>query len=128
MAEQLRLLPGYLTAHLQLTLAALLLAVAIAVPLGIAVARRRRLETPLLGLAGVVQTIPGLALLAIMVPALAALGHLTQRTLGLELRSIGFLPALIALTLYALLPILRNTVVGIGGVDPALVEAARGVA
>ena len=127
MAEQLRLLPGYLTAHLQLTLSALLLAVAIAVPLGIAVARRRRLEAPLLGLAGVVQTIPGLALLAIMVPALAMLGQLTQRTLGLELRSIGFLPALIALTLYALLPILRNTVVGIGGVDPALVEAARGV-
>jgi osmoprotectant transport system permease protein len=127
MAEQLRLLPGFLTAHLQLTLAALLLAVAIAVPLGIAVARRRRLETPLLGAAGVVQTIPGLALLAIMVPALAMLGQLTQRALGFELRSIGFLPALIALTLYALLPILRNTVVGIGGVDPALVEAARGV-
>jgi osmoprotectant transport system permease protein len=127
MAEQLRLLPEYLTAHLQLTLAALLLAVAIAVPLGIAVARRRGLETPLLGLAGVVQTIPGLALLAIMVPALALLGQLTQRALGLELRSIGFLPALIALTLYALLPILRNTLVGIGGVDPALVEAARGV-
>jgi len=127
MAEQLRLLPGFLTAHLQLTLAALLLAVAIAVPLGIAVARRRGLEAPLLGLAAVVQTIPGLALLAIMVPALALLGQLTQRTLGLELRSIGFLPALIALTLYALLPILRNTVVGIAGVDPALVEAARGV-
>ena len=127
MAEQLRLLPGYLTAHLQLTLLALLLAVAIAVPLGIAVARRRGLETPLLGLASVVQTIPGLALLAIMVPALAMLGQYTQRALGLELRSIGFLPALIALTLYALLPILRGTVVGIGGVDPALVEAARGV-
>lgn len=127
MTEQLRLLPGYLTAHLQLTLLALLLAVAIAVPLGIAVARRRRLETPLLGLAGVVQTIPGLALLAIMVPALAMLGHFTQRALGFELRSIGFLPALIALTLYALLPILRNTLVGIGGVDPALIEAARGV-
>ncbi len=127
MAEQLRLLPGYLTAHLQLTLLALLLAVAISVPLGIAIARRRRLETPLLGLVGVIQTIPGLALLAIMVPALAMLGNLTQRTLGLELRSIGFLPALIALTLYALLPILRGTVVGIAGVDPALVEAARGV-
>jgi osmoprotectant transport system permease protein len=55
------------------------------------------------------------------------LGQFTQRALGLELRSIGFLPALIALTLYALLPILRGAVVGIGGVDPALVEAARGV-
>ena len=127
MAEQLRLLPGYFTAHLQLTLAALLLAVAIAVPLGIAVARRRALEAPLLGLTSLIQTIPGLALLAIMVPALAALGALTQRTFGFELRSIGFLPALIALTLYALLPILRNTLVGIAGVDPALIEAARGV-
>jgi ABC-type proline/glycine betaine transport system permease subunit len=55
MATQLRLLPGYFTAHLQLTLAALLLAVAIAVPLGIGVARRRRLETPLLGLTSVIQ-------------------------------------------------------------------------
>jgi osmoprotectant transport system permease protein len=127
MTEALRLLPGFFTAHLQLTLAALLLAVMIAVPLGIAVARRSRLETPLLGLTSVIQTIPGLALLAIMVPALAALGALTQRAFGFELSSIGFLPALIALTLYALLPILRGTLVGISGVDPAVVEAARGV-
>jgi osmoprotectant transport system permease protein len=127
MSEALRLLPGYFTAHLQLTLAALLLAVAIAVPLGIAVARRSRLETPLLGITSVIQTIPGLALLAIMVPALAALGIVTQRVFGFELHSIGFLPALIALTLYALLPILRGTLVGIAGVEPALVEAARGV-
>jgi osmoprotectant transport system permease protein len=127
MAEQLRLLPEYLTAHLQLALAALLLAVAIAVPLGIAVSRRPRLEGWLLGAASVVQTIPGLALLAIMVPALALLGSFLSRWLGVELRSIGFLPALVALTLYALLPILRNTVTGISGVDPALVEAARGV-
>lgn len=127
MAEQLRLLPGYFTAHLQLTLTALVLAVLIAVPLGIAVARRRTLETPLLGLTSLIQTIPGLALLAIMVPALAVLGAFTQRRFGFELRSIGFLPAAIALTLYALLPILRNTLVGIAGVDPALVEAARGV-
>ncbi|MEW6273016.1 MAG: ABC transporter permease/substrate-binding protein, partial [Thermodesulfobacteriota bacterium] len=67
--------------------------------------------------AAVIQTIPGLALLAVMVPLLAAL----------HLRSIGFLPALIGLTLYGLLPILRNTVTGIAGVDPALKEAARGV-
>jgi osmoprotectant transport system permease protein len=127
MAEALRLLPGFFTAHLQLTLAALLLAVAVAVPLGVAVARRSRLETPLLGITSVIQTIPGLALLAIMVPALAALGGLTQRAFGFELHSIGFLPALIALALYALLPILRGTLVGISGVDPALVEAARGV-
>lgn len=117
MSEQLALLPGYLTAHLQLTLAALALAIAISLPLGIVAARVRRLEQPLLGIAAVIQTIPSLALLAVMVPVLAAL----------DLRSIGFLPALIGLTLYGLLPILRNTVTGIAGVDPALREAARGV-
>ena len=63
------------------------------------------------------QTIPGLALLAIMVPALAALGA----------RSIGYLPALLGLFLYSLLPILRNTVAGLSGIDPAVLEAARGV-
>lgn len=117
MSEQLALLPGYLTAHLQLTLAALGLAIAISLPLGILATRMRRLEQPLLAVAAVIQTIPSLALLAVMVPVLAAL----------DLRSIGFLPALIGLTLYGLLPILRNTVTGILGVDPSLVEAARGV-
>jgi osmoprotectant transport system substrate-binding protein/osmoprotectant transport system permease protein len=125
--EQLALLPGYLTAHLELTLVALLLGTALSVPLGIAVTRRRRLEAPVLGAASVVQTIPSLALLAVMVPALAALGALTARTFGFEIRSIGYLPAVVALTLYGLLPILRNTVAGIEGVDPALREAADGV-
>lgn len=117
MSEQLALLPEYLTGHLQLTLAALVLAIAISLPLGILAVRVRRLEQPLLGIAAVIQTIPSLALLAVTVPLLAAL----------NLRSIGFLPALIGLTLYGLLPILRNTVTGIAGVDPALKEAARGV-
>lgn len=117
MTGQLALLPSYLTGHLQLALAALGLAIAISVPLGIAAARSPRLERPLLGAAALIQTVPGLALLAVMVPVLAALG----------LRSIGFLPALVGLTLYGLLPILRNTVTGITGVDAALVEAARGV-
>jgi len=115
--DQLALLPVYLTGHLQLTLAALALAVAVSLPLGIVASRVRALAQPILAVAAVIQTIPGLALLAVMVPLLAAL-HLT---------SIGFVPALIGLTLYGLLPILRNTVTGIAGVDPALVEAARGV-
>ena len=117
MSEQLALLPGYLTAHLQLTLLALLMSAAISLPLGVAVTRVRWLEGPALGLAGVIQTIPSLALLAMMVPLLAAL----------ELRSIGFLPAIVGLTLYGVLPILRNTVTGIAGVEPALIEAARAV-
>ena len=114
---QLALLPGYLTAHLQLALPALLLGVLLSVPLGILVSRRRWLEQPVLGLVGVVQTVPGLALLAVMVPLLALAG----------LPSIGFLPAFIGLLLYSLLPILRNTVTGLATVDRACIEAARGV-
>jgi len=117
MSAQLALLPEYLTAHVQLTLLALLCSAALSMPLGIAVTRVRWLEQPVLGLAGVIQTIPSLALLAVMVPLLASM----------RLQSIGFLPAFIGLTLYGVLPILRNTVTGIAGVDPALQEAARGV-
>jgi osmoprotectant transport system permease protein len=126
-SEQLALLPEYLTAHLQLALVALALAALASIPLGVAVTRRRGLEGPVLGLASVIQTIPSLALLAVMVPALAALGALSASWLGFELRSIGYLPAIVALTLYGLLPILRNTVSGIEGVDPALREAAAGL-
>jgi len=126
MAEQLALLPGYLTSHLQLSLAALLLGVSLSVPLGVWVSRNARLESGVLGAASVLQTIPSLALLALMVPVLAGVAA-GVAGLGVELRSIGFLPAVVALTLYSVLPILRNTVTGIGGVDPALVEAARGV-
>jgi osmoprotectant transport system permease protein len=115
--EQLALLPGYLTAHLQLTLFALLAGVAVSIPAGIAITRSRRLERPVLGVASVIQTVPSLALLAVMVPALSSLG----------LRSIGFLPAFIGLTLYSVLPVLRNTVTGLAGLDQALKEAARGV-
>lgn len=117
MNELLALLPSYLTAHLQLTLLALLLSTGISVPLGIAATRLTWLEQPSLALAGIIQTVPSLALLAAMVPVLAAL----------DLQSIGFLPAIVGLTLYGVLPVLRNTVTGIAGVDPALREAARGV-
>lgn len=117
MSEQLAFLPGRLTAHLGLTLVALVLGVAVSVPLGILVTRVRRLETPILGTASVIQTIPSLALLAFMVPALAALGA----------RSIGYVPALIGLFLYSLLPVLRNTVAGLSAIDPAVIEAADGV-
>lgn len=126
MIEQLALLPGYLTAHLQLSLFALALGTAVSIPAGIAIHRRPRLEPALLGAASVIQTVPGLALLAVMVPLFAGLGAVLAGS-GIEVRGIGFLPALVALTLYALLPILRNTVTGLAGVDPAVREAARGV-
>ena len=116
MREQLALLPAYLNAHVQLALFALLAGTAVSIPAGIAITRSRRLERPVLAVASVIQTVPSLALLAVMVPALA-----------LGLSSIGFLPAFIGLTLYSVLPVLRNTVTGLAGLDPALKEAARGV-
>jgi osmoprotectant transport system permease protein len=112
LARELAELPELLSAHTSITALAAGLAVAISVPLGVTVARRPSLRAAVLGAAGVVQTIPGLALLALMVPLLGAF---------------GFWPALVALVLYAMLPILRNTVTGIVGVDPAVLEAADGM-
>ena len=117
MSEQLAHLPEYLSAHVRLTLAALAAGTLLAVPAGILVRRVRALETPVLALASVIQTVPALALLAVMVPLLSGLG----------LPGIGTLPAFLALVLYSLLPILRNTVTGLHGLDPAVLEAARGL-
>jgi osmoprotectant transport system permease protein len=109
-------------AHLSLATWALVLGAAISLPLGVLASRRPWLERAVLGAAGVVQTIPGLALLAAMVPALAALA-----AMGAPLPSIGPVPAVLGLTLYSLLPMLRNTVVGLREVDPAVREAALAV-
>ena len=117
MKAQLALLPEYLSAHVRLTLAALFAGILLAVPLGVLVHRVRRLHAPILGVAGVIQTVPAIALLAVMVPLLSALG----------LPGIGTLPAFLALVLYSLLPILRNTVTGLEGIDPAVSEAAQAV-
>jgi osmoprotectant transport system permease protein len=114
---QLALLPEYLSAHVRLTLAALAAGILLAVPAGVLASRVRPLEAPVLALASVIQTIPALALLAVMVPLLSGLG----------LPGIGALPAFLALVLYSLLPIARNTVTGLHGVDPAALEAARGL-
>jgi osmoprotectant transport system permease protein len=119
MSELLAPLPGLAAHHLLLAAAALGLALAIALPLGFFAARRPRLVGAALGVAGVIQTIPGLALLALFYPLLLAIGH--------GVPALGFLPAWLALALYALLPILRNVVAGLRGLDPAVVEAADGL-
>ena len=100
--------------HVWLVGATMLLAVAIGVPLGILVARRPWLSKPILGTANVAETIPSLALLGFLLPV-PWLGERADRI------------AIAALTLYALLPIIRNTAAGITGVDPAVREAARGM-
>ncbi|WP_223649685.1 ABC transporter permease/substrate-binding protein [Hymenobacter psoromatis] len=97
--------------HVALTAAALGLGVAVSLPLGIWLTRHRRWQTPVLGVAGVLQTVPSIALLGFLIPWLG----------------IGAAPAILALLLYSLLPIIRNTVAGIEGVPPTVVEAARGL-
>jgi len=100
--------------HVWLVGATMVLAIAIGVPLGIVVAQRPWLSKPILGSANVAETIPSLALLGFLLP-LPWLGDRADRL------------AIAALTLYALLPIIRNTAAGIAGVDPAIREAARGM-
>jgi osmoprotectant transport system permease protein len=117
-----RILP-LVASHILIASAALALGLLLALPLGVFAARHRRVEQGVLGFASLVQTIPSLALLALFYPLLLAIRTLT----GAPISPLGFLPALLALTLYALLPILRNTVVGLRGLDPDMLEAADGV-
>lgn len=113
LADRFAELPGYLGGHLLLSISALLVGLAISLPLGIWVSRGTKRAELALGVAGVIQTIPSLALLALMVPLLGGM--------------IGFVPAFIALTLYSILPALSGTITGMRGVDPGLIEAARGL-
>ncbi|MEJ0026803.1 MAG: ABC transporter permease/substrate-binding protein [Rhizomicrobium sp.] len=127
MAEAWSYLPGYLSAHVLLSMSALLLGLAISLPLAVLAARSRWLGGVLLGFAGIVQTIPSLALLALFYPLLLALSHFTSETFGFGFRALGFLPALLALTLYSMLPVLRNTVTALATMDAGVKMAARGV-
>jgi osmoprotectant transport system permease protein len=105
---------GLVGEHLLLVLVSTAIAVAIGVPLGILLTRRPAWRGPVLGLANIFQTIPSLALFGFLIP-LPFLGGIGART------------AIVALVVYALLPIVRNTYVGISGIDPAVREAARGM-
>ena len=78
-------------------------------------------------MASLVQTIPGPGAAGAVLSAAAGLSALTNRLFGVGLPALGFLPSLLALTLYSMLPILRNGVAGLTGVDPAVIEAADGV-
>lgn len=97
--------------HIQLVFVSMLIAIIIGVSLGIIITRVKQLEAPILGLAGILQTIPSLALLGFMIP----------------LFGIGIKTAVAALFLYSLLPIIRNTFTGIKDVDKSTLEAARGM-
>ena len=111
--QNLRDLPSLLSWHVLLSMCAIGAASAVALATALLADHRPRLKHFSLAAAGVLQTIPGLALLALMVPLLGG--------------SIGFAPAFVALTVYGLLPLMQNTVAGLTGTDPSLVEAARGL-
>ena len=126
LSDALAHLPDYLGAHVLLSVSALALGTAVSLPLAIACLRSKRLAGVILGLAAVIQTIPSLALLALFYPLLLFVSLLTKSLTGAQFSALGFLPALLALSLYSMLPILRNTVTGIQGVDPSVREAAAG--
>jgi osmoprotectant transport system permease protein len=127
LAAAFALLPEYLGWHVLLSFSALVLGVAISLPLAVAASRSPRLRWPVLAGASLIQTIPSLALLALFYPLLLALSALSRATFGRGFSALGFLPSLLALTLYSMLPILRNGAAGILGVDAAIKEAADGV-
>src|ERR1700761_2180470 len=126
-AEALSHLPDYLSNHVRVSVTALALGLAVSLPLALLARNRPLLRSALLGLASVVQTIPGLALLALFYPLLLALAELSLAWFGFDFSAFGFLPAVLALALYSMLPVLRNTITGLHGVDPAIREAAQGV-
>jgi osmoprotectant transport system permease protein len=105
---------GLTLEHLWLVVISTGLAVLVGIPLGVLITRRRWLQKPILGGANIIQTIPSLALFGFLLPA-PWIGARADRL------------AILALMLYALLPLIRNTYAGIKGVDPAVVEAGRGM-
>ena len=108
--EALSLIVG----HIVLVGVSMLLAALIGIPLGMLITRQKSLRKWVLGAANIIQTVPSLALFGFLIPV-PFIGGIGKST------------AIVALTLYALLPIIRNTFVGITGVDPAILEAARGM-
>jgi osmoprotectant transport system permease protein len=126
-ARALDLLPDYLAKHVLLCASALALGVILALPLAVLAYRHPRLRLPGLTVVSLVQTIPGLALLALFYPLLLGLSTLTRTLFGAGIPALGFLPSVLALTLYSMLPIFRNGLTGLTGIDRAVIEAADAV-
>jgi osmoprotectant transport system permease protein len=116
-AVQSRRFWTFVRQHLVLAGAGVGFGVLLGIPLGVLASRNRVVRDVGLGVVSVIQTIPSMAMLGLLIAPLAALG----------LPAIGTVPAVIALTLYALLPIMRNTFVGLAGVDPGVIDAGRGM-
>jgi len=113
--------------HMTLVGASVGIAAAIGFPLGVAAARRPRLQNPVFAVLNVVQTIPSIALFGLLIVPLSAVAAAVPRLAVYGVGGIGMTPAIIALVLYALLPVVRSTSVGLTGVDGAAIEAGRGM-
>lgn len=113
--------------HVLLSLGSLAAAVAVGLPLGILAHGRPILRAPVLQVLNLIQTIPSIALFGILMAPLGFLAAHVPLAAALGIRGIGAAPALVALFLYALLPVVANAVVGLGQVSPAVIDAARGM-
>jgi osmoprotectant transport system permease protein len=118
---------GEVWRHIGLAAGSLIAALIVGLPLGILSHRVPRLQPPVLGTLNVIQTIPAIALFGILMAPLGALAALLPAAAALGIRGIGAAPAVVALFLYSLLPIVANTVVGLRRVSQAAVDAARGM-
>jgi osmoprotectant transport system permease protein len=128
LADAFARLPDYLGSHVLVSVTALAIGLGVSLPLAILSMRRPVLRASLMTVASIVQTIPGLALLTLFYPLLLALSALSVEVFGKGFSALGFLPAVLALALYSMLPVLRNTVTGLNGVSPGLVDAAQALA
>jgi osmoprotectant transport system permease protein len=126
-ATQRRAFFAELARHTELVIGALLPALAIGVPLGLWTARHPHTRPALFGTLNILQTIPSVALFGLLIGPLSALAAAVPMLGALGVRGIGVAPALVALVLYALLPVVRNSVAGVETADPAIIEAARGM-
>src|SRR6202023_4301467 len=116
-----------LSRHVALVAGSVGLAVVIGFPLGVAAARAPRLHSPLFALLNLLQTVPSIALFGLLIVPLSALAAAVPQLAAIGIGGIGVAPAIVALVLYALLRVVRNTAVGLAGVDSAVIEAGRGM-
>jgi len=126
-ASRRQLFADALLRHMALVAGSVGPALAIGFPLGVAAARNPRLQGPLFAVLNMLQTIPSIALFGLLILPLSALATAVPPLAALGVGGIGVAPAIVALVLYALLPVVRNTAAGLADVDPAVIEAGRGM-
>jgi osmoprotectant transport system permease protein len=112
--------------HVVLVVTAVVIVLLLGLPLGIFGFRRRRFGERLLSALGIIQTVPSIALFGLLIGPLTSLGQALPWAGAIGIAGIGTTPAVIALVLYGLLPLVRNTIAGLEAVSPAVIDAARG--